>query len=61
MTVSTSTRTIRIGSRKSPLALWQAEHVRGLLLAAHPGLNVEIVGIETRGDKILDVALSRVG
>lgn len=41
--------------------MWQAEHVRDALCAAHEGLQVEIVPIETRGDKILDVALSKVG
>mgnify|MGYP001010038280 CR=1 FL=1 len=53
--------TIRIGTRKSPLAMWQAEHVRDRLMEAHPGLVVELVPIETKGDKILDVALSKVG
>jgi len=52
---------LRIGTRKSPLALWQAEHVRDRLLEAHPGLEVELVKVETRGDKILDVPLARVG
>ena len=52
---------IRIGTRKSPLAMWQAEHIQGRLRDAWPGLQVELVGIETKGDKILDVALSRVG
>lgn len=54
-------QTLRIGTRKSPLAMWQAEYVRDRLLEAHEGLEVELVPIETRGDKILDVALSRVG
>lgn len=54
-------RTIRIGTRKSPLALWQAEHIKARLEAAHQGLSVELVGMETQGDKILDVALNKVG
>src|SRR5690606_28692073 len=54
-------QTLRIGTRKSPLAMWQAEYVRDRLLAAHDDLEVELVPIETKGDKILDVALSRVG
>lgn len=54
-------QTLRIGTRKSPLAMWQAEYVRDRLMAAHAGLEVELVPIETKGDKILDVALSRVG
>jgi hydroxymethylbilane synthase len=52
---------LRIGTRRSPLAMWQAEHVRDRLQEAHAGLEVELVPTETRGDKILDVALSKVG
>ena len=52
---------IRIATRKSPLALWQAEHVADRLLAAHPGLRVELVTMTTRGDRILDAPLSKVG
>jgi porphobilinogen deaminase len=52
---------IKIGTRVSPLALWQAEWVKAQLIAKHPGLNVELVGIQTQGDKILDVALAKVG
>lgn len=50
-----------IATRKSPLAMWQAEFVRDRLLAAHPGLTVEIVGMTTQGDKILDVPLAKIG
>jgi hydroxymethylbilane synthase len=52
---------VRIGTRGSALALWQAEWVRSQLTAAHPGLTVELVTIRTQGDKILDVPLSEVG
>jgi hydroxymethylbilane synthase len=52
---------IVIASRESRLALWQAEHVRDLLASRHPGLTVEILGMTTRGDRILDVTLSKVG
>lgn len=52
---------IKIGTRVSPLALWQAEWVKAQLIAKHPGLAVELVGIQTQGDKILDVALAKVG
>ncbi len=52
---------IRIATRKSPLALWQAEHVAALLAAEAPGLAPELVKLTTRGDRILDQALSRVG
>lgn len=53
--------TIRIATRKSPLALWQAEFVKSELMKFHPQLNVELLPISTRGDKILDVALAKVG
>jgi hydroxymethylbilane synthase len=53
--------TVRIATRKSPLALWQAEHVADALRRTHPGLRVEIVGMSTRGDKILDAPLAKVG
>lgn len=52
---------LRIATRKSPLALWQAEHVRQGLLASHPGLEVELVTMTTQGDKILDTPLAKVG
>jgi hydroxymethylbilane synthase len=52
---------IVIASRKSRLALWQAEHVRSRLTASHPGLAVEIVGLTTRGDQILDRSLAQIG
>jgi hydroxymethylbilane synthase len=52
---------LRIATRKSPLALWQAEHVRDCLMAAHPGLAVELVTMSTQGDKLLDAPLARVG
>lgn len=53
--------TLRIATRKSQLALWQAEYVRDVLLQYHPGLNVELVKMTTQGDKILDTPLARVG
>jgi hydroxymethylbilane synthase len=52
---------IRIGTRGSPLAVWQAEWVRSQLLALHPQYKVELVKIKTTGDKILDVPLAQVG
>src|SRR5512139_516962 len=52
---------LRIGTRGSALALWQAEWVRSQLTAAHPGLTVDLVTIKTQGDKILDVPLAKVG
>lgn len=50
-----------IATRGSQLALWQARHVAGRLEAAHPGLRVELLPIKTKGDKILDVPLAKVG
>ncbi len=52
---------IRIATRKSPLALWQAEHVAMRLCAAFPGLRTELVKMTTKGDKILDAPLAKVG
>ena len=54
-------KTLRIATRNSPLALWQAHFVRDQLLAEHKQLNVEIVSMTTKGDKILDRSLSKVG
>jgi hydroxymethylbilane synthase len=56
-----STQPIRIATRKSPLALWQAEHVRDRLLALHPGLQVELLKMSTQGDRILDSPLAKIG
>ncbi len=56
-----SANLIRIATRKSPLALWQAEFIKAELEAAHPGLTVELHGMVSRGDKILDAPLSKVG
>jgi hydroxymethylbilane synthase len=53
--------TLRIATRKSALALWQAEHVAALLRATHPGLAVELVPMTTRGDEILDQPLATIG
>jgi len=53
--------TLRIATRKSPLALWQAHFVRDALMGAHPGLSVEIIGMTTQGDKILDTPLAKIG
>lgn len=52
---------IRIATRTSPLALWQAEHVASRLQALYPNLQIEMVGMVTRGDKILDSPLSKIG
>lgn len=52
---------IRIATRASPLALWQANHVRALLLEADPAVRVELLELTTRGDQILDRTLAKVG
>lgn len=52
---------VRLGSRKSPLALWQTRWVAGLLEEAHPGLEIEVVTMDTIGDKIRDVPLPKIG
>ncbi len=52
---------IVIATRQSQLALWQAEHVKARLTALHPGLEVELLGMTTQGDQILDSPLARIG
>ncbi|MDP2169194.1 MAG: hypothetical protein Q8J96_02105, partial [Rhodocyclaceae bacterium] len=52
---------IVIATRESRLALWQAEHVRGLLQGLYPACRVELLGMTTRGDQILDRPLAKVG
>ncbi|WP_028116559.1 hydroxymethylbilane synthase [Ferrimonas senticii] len=52
---------IRIATRKSPLALWQAEFVKAELEQAHPGLTVTLLPMSTKGDIILDTPLAKVG
>jgi hydroxymethylbilane synthase len=52
---------LRIATRQSRLALWQAEHVAAKLRQAHPGLLVELVPMTTQGDRILDRSLAQVG
>ena len=52
---------IVIATRESPLALWQAEHVKSRLEAAHPGIEVSLLGMTSRGDQLLDKPLFKVG
>ncbi len=54
-------QTLRIATRKSALALWQAEFVKSELLQHHPKLQVELVPLSSRGDEILNVPLTKVG
>lgn len=60
MKVSVPSRIV-IASRESRLAMWQAEHVQARLAALYPDCSIEILGMTTRGDQILDRALSKVG
>lgn len=50
-----------IATRESALAMWQALHVKARLESLHPGLEVQILGMKTQGDKILDVPLAKIG
>jgi len=52
---------LRIATRRSKLAMWQAEHVAELLRSAHPRLPVELLPMSTQGDRVLDRALAEVG
>ncbi|NAR97639.1 hydroxymethylbilane synthase [Acinetobacter haemolyticus] len=54
-------KTLKIATRQSPLALWQAEHIRSRLNALYPDLTVELVKFVTQGDKILDTPLAKIG
>ena len=54
-------KTLKIATRQSPLALWQAEHIRARLETLHAGLKVELVTFVTQGDKILDTPLAKIG
>ena len=52
---------VRIATRESPLALWQAEFIKAELEALHPGVQVELLGMTTKGDIFLDSPLSKIG
>ena len=54
-------RKLTIATRESPLALWQAEYVRAALQQQHNDLQVELLGMTSRGDQLLDVPLAKVG
>ncbi len=57
----TKTETLTIATRKSALALWQAEHIKARLEALHPQLAVTLLPMSTRGDVILDTPLAKIG
>ena len=52
---------VRIATRKSPLAVWQAEAVAELLTQRHPGIQVQLVKLSTQGDRVLDSPLNKIG
>lgn len=54
-------KTLNIATRQSPLALWQAEHIRDRLLALYPEMTINLLKIVTKGDKILDTPLAKIG
>lgn len=54
-------KTVKIGTRGSKLALWQANYIKGLLEKENPEFTFELVIVKTKGDKVLDIALSKIG
>lgn len=58
---STTLTTVNIATRQSPLALWQAEHIRDRLQQLYPQLTINLLKIVTKGDKILDTPLAKIG
>ncbi|WP_227428794.1 hydroxymethylbilane synthase [Psychrobacter sp. I-STPA6b] len=59
--IATDQTTLNIATRQSPLALWQAEHIKARLEALYPELTVNLVTMVTKGDKILDTPLAKIG
>lgn len=54
-------KTLKIATRQSPLALWQAEHIKARLEQLYPDLTIELLTMTTKGDKILDTPLAKIG
>lgn len=54
-------KTLTIATRKSPLALWQTEYVKSLLVKTYPHLEIELLGLLTEGDKQLATPLAKIG
>ena len=61
MTAPVAPRRLTIATRQSALAMWQAEHVRARLESLHPGTSVELLGLTTQGDRVLDRPLATIG
>ena len=52
---------LKIATRKSVLAMWQSEHIRDKILSRYPQIAVELTGMKTKGDVILDTPLAKIG
>ena len=61
MTTLLAPRRLTIATRASPLAMWQAEHVRSRLASCYPGITVELLGVTTQGDRFVDRPLAAIG
>ena len=61
MTTLLAPRRLTIATRESPLAIWQAEHVRARLASCYPGIAVELLGVTTQGDRVGDRPLAAIG
>ena len=61
MTAPLAPRRLTIATRESALAMWQAEHIRGRLTSRYPGTSVDLLGITTQGDRVLDRPLAAIG
>jgi hydroxymethylbilane synthase len=61
MTAVVAPRRLTIATRESALAMWQAEHVRSRLTSCYPGTSVELLGVTTQGDRVIDRPLSAIG
>ena len=61
ITQTSALNTLNIATRQSPLALWQAEHIRDRLLELYPEMTINLLKIVTKGDKILDTPLAKIG
>ena len=61
MTAPLAPRRLTIATRESALAVWQAEHIRGRLTSRYPGTSVDLLGITTQGDRVLDRPLAAIG
>src|SRR6476661_6827749 len=61
MTALLATRRLTIATRESALAMWQAEHVRARITSSFPGTSVDLLGLTTQGDRVIDRPLAAIG